>query len=351
LVDGSLAIHSHSDAGQTEDSSVAPSSEPSACATVTNGVELQPVHLAFAFDVSGSMGAGDKAWHDKTLKWDPVVKATNAFFAAPSSAGITASLTFFPSASKSTTTKCSASEYTTPDVAMTMLPSPLFSAAITKVTPATKLDWRGGTPTVAVMHGSATFVESYRKTHEGGRYAVVLVTDGYPEGCTGADDINLVANEAKKALANDQQTFVIGVANPKLPGAPDTVSNLHQIAAAGGTKEAVLIATEDPAATASAFGAAIDLIRKAAISCSVAIPSTESGADFDKRAVIVHYDSGTKSTQLSYDTSCSGSNGWHYDNVDAPTQIELCKSACDTVRADSNAKLSVDFACEQTIVI
>src|SRR5690349_10067343 len=37
------------------------------CATVKLGVELLPVHLAFAFDVSGSMGKGDKPWHDKSL--------------------------------------------------------------------------------------------------------------------------------------------------------------------------------------------------------------------------------------------------------------------------------------------
>jgi len=348
LVDGSLLNQSRPDAGHTADASVPNNSNPNACATVSNGVELQPVHLAFAFDVSGSMGMGDKPYHDKALKWDPVVSATRAFFAAESSAGLTASLTFFPSESERAL--CNASEYTTPDVAMTSLPSALFGDAITKVTPATKADWRVGTPTLAVMKGSATFVESYRKTHEG-RYAVVLVTDGYPQSCAAADDINLVAAEAKRALGKDQQTFVIGVANPKLAGAPDTVSNLHLIAAAGGTEKAVLIDTGDPAATAAAFGKAIDQIRQAAISCSVAIPETQTGADFDKRAVVVHYDSGSKSTELSYDKSCAGSNAWHYDNADAPTEIELCKSTCDAVRADSKAKLSVDFACEPILVI
>jgi hypothetical protein len=351
LLDGSLANHSRPDAGSTADGSVPSSNDnptPGACATVSNGVELLPVHLAFAFDVSGSMGAGDKPYHDRALKWDPVVAATRAFFAAESSAGITASLTFFPGDSERSL--CNASEYTTPDVAMTMLPSPLFSDAITKVTPATKNDWRSGTPTLAVMKGSASFVDTYRKTHEG-RYAVVLVTDGYPQSCGAADDVNLVAAEAKQALANDQQTFVIGVANPKLAGAPDTVSNLHLIAAAGGTDKAVLIDTGDPAKTATAFSQAIDQIRQAAISCSLQIPSTESGADFDKRAVVVHYESAGKSTELSYDKACAGPNTWHYDNADAPTEIELCKSTCDTVRADSKAKLSVDFACEAVLVI
>ena len=59
LVDGALQNQSRPDAGLSADGSVAHESDPTACATVSNGVELQPVHLAFAFDVSGSMGAGD----------------------------------------------------------------------------------------------------------------------------------------------------------------------------------------------------------------------------------------------------------------------------------------------------
>ena len=45
------------------------------CASAHAEAELLPVYLAFAFDVSGSMGKGDKPWHDRTLKWDPVVAA------------------------------------------------------------------------------------------------------------------------------------------------------------------------------------------------------------------------------------------------------------------------------------
>jgi hypothetical protein len=50
------------------------------CATVTATATLEPVFLAFAFDVSGSMGKGDHPWHDATLKWDPVVAATRGVF-------------------------------------------------------------------------------------------------------------------------------------------------------------------------------------------------------------------------------------------------------------------------------
>ena len=42
------------------------------------------------------MGKGDEDWHDKSLKWDPVVLATRTFFEDAGSHGLTASLTFFP---------------------------------------------------------------------------------------------------------------------------------------------------------------------------------------------------------------------------------------------------------------
>src|SRR5690349_19260576 len=36
-----------------------------ACATIGATASLEPLHLVFAFDVSGSMGKGDEPWHDK----------------------------------------------------------------------------------------------------------------------------------------------------------------------------------------------------------------------------------------------------------------------------------------------
>lgn len=320
----------------------------SACASVNSAVELEPVHLAFAFDVSGSMGKGDKPWHDKKLKWDPVVSATRTFFEAPSSGGLTASLTFFPS--ESANRLCNASEYNTPDVAMTSLPSKVFGQAIDAITPTTSREWRSGTPTLAVVRGSRTFVGDYRKTHAG-RYAVVLVTDGYPQLCgADVDNVDVVVEEAKTALGANLQTYVIGVANPAVPDAPDTVSDLHRIAAAGGTEHAYLINTGDPAATANTFTTAIEQIRKAAISCSVAIPSADAG-EFDKRNVLVHYKTGSATRELKYDKGCTTESAWHYDNVENPTEIVLCNSTCSEVQANPAAALEVEFACEQQLLL
>jgi hypothetical protein len=108
------------------DASTSPSGDPSCEATATGEARLEPVRLAFAFDVSGSMGKLDYPYHDPTLKWEPVVAATKAFFTDPASTGISASLTFFP-IDADESERCDANSYDTPDVPMTALPSTAFS--------------------------------------------------------------------------------------------------------------------------------------------------------------------------------------------------------------------------------
>jgi hypothetical protein len=323
--------------------------DPNVCATETATAELEPVHLAFAFDVSGSMGKGDFPWHDATLKWDPVVAATRAFFEDPASAGLTASLTAFP-IDEDEDERCDADSYTEPDVPMTALPSSEFGEALDEIREG---DWRGGTPTLAAVDGVLSSIEEYSEDHPG-RYVLVLVTDGYPAGCE--DDQNDIGavEEAVAAVAETIPTYVIGVANPPLVDdegerAPDTVSDLLRIAVAGGTDTAFLIDTGDPERTSSRFLAAMADIRGVTISCNVAIPEPPNGRTFEKDKVTVQYRTGSETRELPYDSECKNSRGWHYDDLAAPTEVVLCEEACGEVQANSSASLSVSFTCETVI--
>ncbi|WP_437971550.1 vWA domain-containing protein [Sorangium sp. So ce260] len=339
------------DLGPSGTSNGGASGEGGACATETAEADLEPVYLAFAFDVSGSMGMGDDPWHDKSLKWDPVVAATKQFFADPLSEGINASLRFFPSEGDNDT-KCAAETYTTPEVPMTPLPSPAFADAIDAITPETAEDWRGGTPTLFVMQGTISYVEAQRQTTPG-KYAIVLVTDGYPAGCGSRyNKIELVADEAATALVGGIPTYVIGVANPPIEGAPKTVEDMDDVAVAGGTEHAYLIDTGNPAATSAAFKAAVDAIRGAAVSCTVGIPPAPDGRSFDAQKVRVTYTSGGgEPTALTYDQDCATEDAWRYDSPENPTQIVLCDSTCAAIQADPEAALGVDFTCEDVITI
>lgn len=309
------------------------------CATETSTANLEPVYLAFGFDRSGSMGKGDEDWHDQSLKWDPVATATSAFFADPASSGLSAALTFFPN-SREEDERCDPDRYTSPDIPMTPLPSSDFEPALDAVPDE---DWIGGTPTLAVMSGLVDYVDEQRPSRPG-RYAIVLVTDGYPQDCDDSS-IESVA-ELAASIADSTPTYVIGVANPPFDDAPDTVTDLTAIAEAGGTEKAFLIDTGDPTQTSRDFRTAIDEIRGAAISCDVAIPAPPTGRVFDKEAVAVSYsvDSGSTSA-LVYDPACIGL-GWHYDDSANPSRIVLCPDACQTIQAEASASLAVNFACE-----
>lgn len=321
------------------------------CATQSASASLQPVYLAFAFDVSGSMGAGTQPWFDKELKWDPVVAATKAFFEDPASEGLTASLTFFPDDRRA----CSVNGYTSPDVPMTPLPSDLFSRAIDDITPESGDEWidlYSSTPTRFVTEGTVTFIRGHRANNPG-KYVLVLVTDGYPQNCDRRSDrIEAVVEVVEDALGDGIATYVIGVANPPVRGAPDSVSNLHQIAEAGGSGQAFIIDTGDPDATAASFRAAIDQIRGASLSCTMGIPDPPDGRKFDKSKVRVTYTSGGGApTAIDYDQECASDSGWRYDDPADPRQIVLCPGTCATIEADPNAALAVDFTCESVIQV
>ncbi|HKP61367.1 MAG TPA: vWA domain-containing protein [Polyangiales bacterium] len=311
------------------------------CAKQTARATRQPVYLVFAFDVSGSMGKGDKPWHDRKLKWEPVVAATKSFFEDAKSEGYSASLTFFPADDD----RCDKASYLTPDVPMQALPSKQFGEALDAIG---KEDWRGGTPTLFVIQGVFDQIDNSQKAHPG-RYALVLVTDGYPQDCD--DDSIATVAELVKTRAADIPTYVIGVTNPPIKDAPDVTTNLADIAKAGGTSKAYLIDTGNPTQTTADLKRTVDEIRSAAISCELAIPQAPAGQTFDKQKVSVRYTSGGSKSSLKYDADCKANTSWHYDDVKAPKEIVLCPDTCKVLQGDESAELAVDFECEPVILL
>ncbi|HWP06925.1 MAG TPA: vWA domain-containing protein [Polyangiaceae bacterium] len=326
------------------------------CATVSTGAELEPVYLAFAFDVSGSMGNEGEAWYDPTLKWDPAVEATRSFLEDKGSTGLFASLTAFPINDDEESERCKSDKYIAPVVPMTSLPSTKFGEALDTIR---ATYWGNGTPTRPVLDGVMDFIDSYRPDHPG-HYAIVLVTDGYPQQC---DDINTIqtAEDSVRAHADEVPTYVIGVKNPPIMddegnSPPDTVSNLNGIADAGGTDSAFIIDTGDPQKTRTDFLKAVDAIRGSAISCSLDVPKAPDGRTFLKDHVVVSTTEGDETTDLTYDEECKANGAWHYDSTDKPTQVILCPDTCTELqdaqlKSASKAKVQVGFTCQPVIVI
>jgi hypothetical protein len=293
----------------------------SACATQSATAEARPVYLVFMFDKSGSMVNGGSP------KWNSSKAATKAFFQSPQSAGISASLTFFPDSQNAS---CSAGDYDTPKVTMSALPSNTFGNVLDQQSPA------GGTPTRPALDGAITYAQSVAAGQgKDGKVAIVLVTDGQPEGCSNNSVASVKSLAA--AVASTIPTYVIGVG--------DALTNLDEIAVGGGTKSALIVSTADPTKIQADFTKAIETIKASALTCDYKIPAAPAGETFDRAKVNVqHTPNGGAAGTLNYNPTCTGGTGWRYDNEAAPTRILLCDGSCDAVKSKAG-KVDILFGC------
>ena len=128
---------------------------------------------------------------------------------------------------------------------------------------------------------------------------------------------------------------------------------MNLLAEAGGTMKSYFI---DDGATATAdLLAALNAIRGMALSCDFPMPTaTDMGTSIDPERVNVTYTASatameTTFTKVMSAAECGTSAAWYYDNNTAPTRVFLCPAACDTVKADADAKLDILVGCK-TIV-
>lgn len=305
---------------------VKPVSANDACANSTAGVDSLPIYLVFMVDRSGSMGGGSLG-----VKWTPAVAALKDFFSDPASANIHASLAFF----KQATNECSASSYATPSVPMTALPAGAgFATALDATSPG------GTTPTLPAEQGAIQYAQSIEAGLTAGeKVAVVLVTDGAPNGCS-STPANVAA--AAATVAATIKTYVIGVGTG--------VANLDEIATGGGTAPHIQVNTTSAATTSADLRAAIGKIKASQLTCDYTLPAPPSGQTLDVNAVNVNYTTGGATTTLGYSADCSNAGGWHYDSLTAPSKIIMCPTICTTLQNDvSGGKIDLVFGCSTAV--
>jgi hypothetical protein len=174
-----------------------------------------------------------------------------------------------------------------------------------------------------------------------GKVAVVMATDGLPEGCSG-DSISSASSVAQSAKAT-VPTYVIGVGN--------LLNDLNALANAGGTSKAFIVAfivsTANQTTVGTEFSTAMSQIRGASLACEYALPQAPAGQTLDFQKVNVQYSGGGAAAQtLKYSDACASADGWRYDNAQNPTKILLCQSACDKAKTDSAAKIDLVLGCQ-----
>jgi hypothetical protein len=291
-----------------------------ACATQSATAQASPVYLVFMFDKSGSMVKNGSP------KWASAKAASRAFFESQDSKGISAALNYFPDGFES----CNGGDYSNPEVPLTALPSTAFGQNLDFQDP------NGGTPTKAALQGAISYAQQVAAGQgKDGKVAVVLVTDGVPEGC-GDNSISGISALAA-GVAATIPTYVIGVG--------DQLTNLNDIAVGGGTKNALIVSVNNPAQIQADFTKAINQIKASALTCDYKIPAAPAGETFDRSKVNVqHTPSGGNAGTLKYNPSCTGGTGWRYDDANNPTRILLCDGSCNGVKAKSG-KVDILFGC------
>jgi hypothetical protein len=307
------------------------------CSAQLSIAERKPAHLFFILDQSFSMVSPD------AQRWPTVTTAFKAFLNDPLSKGVSASLEMFPTR---TGDKCVTGSYNTLDVGMTALAggpggSSAFDAPL-NLTPSFET---ASTPTRFVLLGVGPIAKSHAQAHPDVKTAIVLMTDGKPQGCS--DNSIQQAADAAGAVADAVPTYVIGIAT----GAErtDLEANLALIATAGrsGLPPFLIQEGSNPADTATKFREAIDTIRGRTTSCELDIPTPPAGETLDLQKVNVSFTTGGGAKEaLSYDEAC-GAAGWKFDSTATPKKVVLCNTTCNTFKADPKGVVGVEFGCDR----
>jgi hypothetical protein len=302
-------------------------------------IQYSPIALYIMLDRSGSMITGFP--EGSAQSWQNSTNAINAFVTDPSSQSIDVGLGFFPTAPDNGWT-CSdgtgsGSNCGTPvvEIGAVSKTGPQLTNAMNSNQP-NPLNF---TPTECGLMGMISHCEDWKK-RTGEQCVAILVTDGNPTLCTA--DTAALSKIVSDGKANGVTTFVLG-----LPGSNASV--LDPLAQAGGSSASI-----DVSGGVSAFVAALNTIRGkvsvgTALPCQWKIPPTPGGQQFDPQKVNVSFTpKGGPSQDFGHvaQADCSrASNAWYFDDPNQPTQVFVCPTTCDMLKASTGAEVDVSFGC------
>lgn len=302
-----------------------------ACASTSIQTELTPLDIIILLDRSGSMSGSN---------WTGSTAALTNFVNDPASAGINVGIQYFPLADLQGLDDCDYTLYD--DLSVPVGELPMNSQAL-----ATSIDTEdplgGSTPIYGALKGVLFNATAYQDANPTHKVIVVFASDGDPNACPGNENqIPVISGLASSALNyNGVQTYVIAIAGA-------TLSNLNQIAAAGGTGVAYDVTND-----INAFSQKMAEIRASALACEFLLPPPPAGEVLDVAKVAVNYTpGGGVASQIPKATNaadCGSGDGWYYDNAVTPTKIILCPASCQTVQSDGEAKVDVLFGCEPDV--
>jgi hypothetical protein len=241
---------------------------------------------------------------------------------------------------------CVAGDYARPVVPIATLP--MGAAGLTGALGA-KVP-RGATPMGPAAQGALDYLRMHLLAHPGRRAALVMVSDGLPQGCQLNDDIEAVAAilEAGRSSSPSIPTYVIGVFNEAALN-NESRAALERLAMAGGAGTPFLVsATAD---LTQRFLESLNQIRGTALACEFNIPPPTMGQiDYGKVNVRVAGTSGPE--ELPYvgalDRCDPVRGGWYYDLNPAsatPTRVIVCPASCGRLQQGGSNSVELSFGC------
>ncbi len=337
--------------------------EGDACAAEAYSGKSVPLDMQIMLDKSASMQLDGK--------WDAVVAALQQFVQSPSADGIGVGLQYFPVAPSlpvpngcntdadcgfygpcttipffgnsfdgaSTNVSCDPLDYHFAQVEIQTLPgvAPTLLSSLDAAEPD-----GNSTPTRPALQGALWYTTDRAIANPTHLVVTVLATDGEPVSCQGNDIAGITELAAGAAAGNPSiKTFVIGV------GAE--LTNLNEIAAAGGTEQAYLVDTSQD--VTDQFLEALNVIRSAA-RCEFQIPTPTTGVpNYGMVNVAVGPEGAEPTTVDGVDQAAacdSVQGGWYYDNPDQPSRIILCDATCEQVK-DGELSVTVLLGCRTQV--
>lgn len=293
-----------------------------------------PLDIQIIFDQSGSMATVIDEATDET-RMDAVYSALEAFSNDTESIGLGVGLSFFGYMPIGATS-CDPDDYDSSAVGIATLPGNADSllASLRSVAPT------GETPTAAGIEGGCRLSTAHHEKNPGRAVVNLLVTDGEPKApvTSKATDCNPTLADAVDAaqacLDEGIPTYVLGV-GPSL-------DNLNQIAAAGGTEHAYLVAND----SSSGVLEALNQVRETAqIPCELPIDNAAPDLHYEQTSVVT-LDGDCHLSQLTRVDSVAScdAGGFYFDQPDAPSTIVLCESTCGQVK-QPRTKLLYAIGC------
>ncbi|MBK7579895.1 MAG: hypothetical protein IPI67_06775 [Myxococcales bacterium] len=118
----------------------------------------------------------------------------------------------------------------------------------------------------------------------------------------------------------------------------------------GGVSSDMCLQNFDPVFNQLAQG----VVGAAKLDCAWGIPPPPAGEQFNPGKVNVIFTpgggTGSPIGKVGSAAECGPNGGWYYDNDQAPTQVKVCDSTCQSIQSDPNGQIEVQFGCDTIYV-